>query len=393
MSQNNEKQGSSEKKMKPVNGLTTSQRAAQQSAEVSSYTPEGPLSEEELTEIREIYYYARLTRDIDDRMRKLFRSGQMLGTFFSQIGQEGCDVPLVYFFRDRDFVGPSHRDLGAHVARKMPIDKMFAQVLTKGESQDRGKMHPIFFGWTPNAVMVPCTILGSQAPVAVGAALTFKITGRDNVAVFFGGEGGTAKGDWHEALNFAGIHKLPFICVVQNNWWAESVAIEYGAGNLNIAARAAGYGMKGYRLDGNDIPALWRFWRELLPKIRSGEHPPALVQLDTYRWFGHSEIDPADYRAKEELEEWQKRDPILRIEKWLVLNNIYTEQEIEAVKEKIKSEIEEAYNKARQMKDIVVEDCLTDVFAPDDFDRPFKIEPGSITERSFKLEIPKGYEE
>ncbi len=392
MTQKTKKQFNEQNKPNSVKAVSTSQKAAQLASEVSTYKP-GKLSSDELTEIREIYYYSRLTRDLDDKMRKVFRSGQMLGTFFSQIGQEGCDVPLVYFFRGRDFIGPSHRDMGAHVARKTPLDMMFAQVLTKGESQDRGKMHPIFFGWTPNAVMVPCTILGSQAPVAVGAALSFKITGLDNIAVFFGGEGGAAKGDWHEALNFAGIHKLPFICVVQNNWWAESVAVEYGAGNLNIASRAAGYGMKGYRMDGNDIPALWRFWRDVIPQLRKGEHPPILIQLDTYRWFGHSEIDPADYRAKEELEEWQRIDPILRLEKWLVKYKIYNENEIEAVKEKIKVEIEEAYIKAKSMKDIIIEDCLTEVYAPDDFDRPFKVEAGSITEHSFDIDIPQGHEE
>ncbi len=309
-------------------------------------------------DMKRLYYFLRLTRETDDRMRKLWRSGQMFGTFFSQIGQEATTVVPCFFLKEGDFVGVSHRDLGAFVTRGMPIEQIINQCLTRKTSQDKGIMHPVFWGWTPAKILTPCTVVASQVPVATGTALSFKMRGTDNVALMFTGEGGTSKGEWHESLNFAGVHQLPIVYIVENNWWAESVPLNLQAGVEDLSLRAKGYGFAGYRLDGNDPPALYDFFKDLIEKIRAGEHGPALVQLDTYRWYGHSEIDPANYRAKEEEEIWKQRDPLKRMEEYLVKNKIMSQKEIEELTEQIRKDVLKAAEWALSQPDADPEEFL-----------------------------------
>jgi len=217
------------------------------------------LTKERRAQLTKLYRAMRLTRDTDDRMRKLFRAGRYYGTYFSQIGQECTTVVPAFLSKKDDFIGPSHRELGCLVGKGVPIKHMFAQVYTRSTSQDRGVMHPVFWGWTDARQITPCTCLATQAPLAAGAALSYKMRGLKNVAFCFTGEGAASKGDFHETLNFAGVHKLPLIYVVQNNWYAESVPLSIQSGNPDIESRAAGYGIAGVRVhDGNDRHVLPR---------------------------------------------------------------------------------------------------------------------------------------
>lgn len=315
-------------------------------------------------ELKKIHYLLRLTREFDDRGRKLWRQGRMEGTFFSQIGQEATTVVPAFFTQKGDFVAGQHRELGAVITRGCPIEKLACQLLSRANSQDKGKLHPNFWGWTEANFLAPCTLMAAQTGVCVGAALSFKMRNMHNIAINFSGEGGTSKGQWHEAVNFAAIHKLPVIFIVQNNWWAESVPIRLQAGNEDISKRAIGYGIEGFRLDGNDVPTLYDFFSEWIPKIRENIGPPIIVQLDTYRWYGHSEIDPADYRAKEEVERWKARDPLPNFEKFLINEGILTEEQIQKVREKCLEEVEKAYEFAFNSPEPDPEVCLEDVYAP-----------------------------
>ena len=315
-------------------------------------------------DLKRIYYLLKLTREFDDRGRKLWRQGRMEGTFFSQIGQEATTVVPTFFTELNDFVCGQHRELGAVIARGCPIEKLACQLLSRATSEDKGKLHPNFWGWRDGNYLAPCTLMAAQTGVAVGASLSFKMRNMHNIAINFSGEGGTSKGQWHEAVNFAAIHKLPVIFIVQNNWWAESVPIRLQAGNEDISQRAVGYGIQGFRMDGNDVPLLYDFFGEWIPKIKENIGPPIIVQLDTYRWYGHSEIDPADYRAKEEVERWKKKDPIPNFEKYLLDEGIMTQDDLKAVHEQVLKEVQEAYDFALREREPRPEVCLEDVYAP-----------------------------
>jgi len=297
------------------------------------------------TELREVYYWLRLTRDLDDRFRNLYRAGQILGNYFSAIGQEAVTVVPSFFLKDGDFIGPAHRELGAYVVHGQPLKALMDQALSRVTSQDKGRLHPGYFGWAPTRVLTHCAVLPSSVPVSVGAALAFKMRGDPNVAVNFIGEGATAKGDYHESLNFAGVHKLPVVFVIANNWYAESLPLRLTAGVEDLSIRAEGYGFEGLRIDGNDVVACMETFGRVIDKARTGGGP-TLVQCDTYRWYGHSEIDRAEYRSKDEVQEWMKKDPLPRYEKYLIENKIMTKEEIAGVVKRCQEEIDAAVDAA-----------------------------------------------
>lgn len=328
------------------------------------------ITKERKEQLRGLYYKMRLTRDFDDRMRKLFKAGRYYGTYFSQIGQECTTVVPAFLSQKEDFFGPSHRELGCLIGKGVEPKFLLAQVYTKGTSQDRGIMHPVFWGWTDVRHITPCTCLATQVPLATGAALSYKMRGLRNVAFCFTGEGSTSKGDFHESLNFCGIHKLPLIYTVQNNWYAESVPLSIQSGNPDLEKRAPGYGIAGVRVaDGNDAIWMLNVYEEAIERAMSGGGS-TLIVADTYRWFGHSEIDPATYRPEGEVKHWMALDPIPRFEKYLLNNKVITEKEMEEIKAGILALIDEAIDFAENSEEAPVEFCLENVYAPDDFVNP-----------------------
>jgi TPP-dependent pyruvate/acetoin dehydrogenase alpha subunit len=172
-------------------------------------------------------------------------------------------------------------------------------------------------------------------------ALGIKKLHKDSVVVAFFGDGATSIGGFHEALNFAGVHRLPIVYVCSNNLWAESVPIRLQTALKDLSDRAKAYGFPGVSLDGNDILAVYDAASQAIVRARSGEGP-TLLECKTYRWYGHSEIDPAKYRMKEEVDSWKKLDPVLRFEKYLTEKKILTEDLKKQVAAEITAEIDEA---------------------------------------------------
>jgi pyruvate dehydrogenase E1 component alpha subunit len=177
--------------------------------------------------------------------------------------------------------------------------------------------------------------------VGTGVALGIKKLHKDSVVVAFFGDGATSIGGFHEALNFAGVHRLPIVYVCSNNLWAESVPIRLQTALKDLSDRAKAYGFPGVSLDGNDILAVYDAASQAIVRARSGEGP-TLLECKTYRWYGHSEIDPAKYRMKEEVDSWKKLDPVLRFEKYLTEKKILTEDLKKQVAAEITAEIDEA---------------------------------------------------
>lgn len=309
-----------------------------------------------------LYYYLMKTRLLDERFRKMFRQGRFAGTYFSAVGQEACTVGVVYGLRDEDIIGPSHREIGAAVTKGIPIKEMVAQVFARSASVDKGKTHPCHYGSRAKGVINPASTVAGQTVVATGCAMAFMIQKKDNIAVAFFGEGATARGGWHEALNYAGIHKLPILYVCQNNLWAESVPARLQGAIEKFSDRAKAYGFPGVTIDGNDVVEVHKTAREAIKRARAGEGP-TFIECMTYRWYGHSEIDPADYRSQEELDTWKKKDPIPRHEKLLTDVGILTPQKREALVEEIDQEIDEAVKFAEECKYAEPEEAYRDVYS------------------------------
>jgi pyruvate dehydrogenase E1 component alpha subunit len=283
--------------------------------------PSNPLNKPDIKEIGlpeetivGLYTCVLKTRLLDERLRKLFRQGRYAGTYFSAVGQEATTVGPTYGLRDSDIIGPSHREIGASLTKGVPLVKIVAQVYARRNSPDKGKSHPCHYGYKDKGVITPASTLAGQTMLATGCAMAFKLMKKDNVAVAFFGEGSTSSGGWHETLNYAGVHKLPVVYICQNNLWAESVPASLQSGVEKYSDRAKAYGIPGINIDGNDVILVHKTAAEAIKRARAGEGP-TMIECLTYRWYGHSEIDPADYRKSSELEEWKKKDPLTRAEK------------------------------------------------------------------------------
>ena len=319
-----------------------------------------PVSNDEL---RGLYYYMNLVRQVDERCRRLFKQGRFHGTYFSAVGQEATVVGSAYGLRPDDVIGIQHREIGAVITKGMPIKYLMAQLFARQDSPDRGKSHPCHYGWKPAGIITPASTIAAQTVIFTGSALAFKIQKKDNVAVAYVGEGATSNGVWHEALNFAGIHKLNIVFVVQDNLWAESVPKRLGVPVDNVAERAKAYGFPGVTIDGNDLIQTYETSQEAVRRARRGDGP-TLIEMKTYRWYGHSEIDPANYRTQEELESWKKRDPVPRFERLLMERGIIDEGYKRETLQKIEREIEEAIDFAEKSPHPELSSLMEDVYAP-----------------------------
>jgi TPP-dependent pyruvate/acetoin dehydrogenase alpha subunit len=302
------------------------------------------------------------TRTVDERLRKLFRQGRYAGTYFSAVGQEATTVGPTYGLRKEDIIAPSHREIGAAITKGIPIEKIMAQVYARSNSPDKGKSHPCHYGDRELGVIHPASTVASQTIIGTGCALGFKLRKKDNVVLAFFGEGGTSRGGWHEALNFAGIHKLPIVYICQNNLWAESVPSTLQANIEKFSDRAKADGFPGVTIDGNDVITVHKAAAEAVARAREGSGP-TMIECMTYRWYGHSEIDPADYRSNEELEKWKKEDPIPRLEKQLMELEILTTQKREALIVEINQELEQAIKVCEEKKYVEPEEAYIDVYS------------------------------
>jgi pyruvate dehydrogenase E1 component alpha subunit len=186
--------------------------------------------------------------------------------------------------------------------------------------------------------------------------------GNDNIVVALSGDGSTSLGFWHEAVNFAGVHQLPIVYIVEHNKWAESVSTKLQTRVENLADKAIGYGMPGFTVDGNDVVAVYKTMREAIDRARSGGGP-TIIECKTYRWYGHSEIDPAKYRDPAEVEEWKGRDPIPAFEKVLTGYKLWTPEWKDQLMAEFNAEIDEAVAFAEASPHPEPIECLDHVYS------------------------------
>ncbi len=256
--------------------------------------------------LRGLYQQMVLIRRADAEALNLQRQGE-LGLWGQYLGQEAIHVGAVAALESDDWIFPSYREFGMAMCRG--IDP--AEMLTLFRGLSHGPWDPRKYAFAPLAIPV-----ASQVPHAVGFAMGSRLKHSDDVALVTFGDGATSKGDWHEALNVAGVFKAPVIFLCQNNHWAISVPLSQQTAG-SIAERAQGYGFPGIRIDGNDVLAVFAAVRGAADRARHGEGP-YLIEAMTYRMGAHtSSDDPTRYRLETELQTWSAKDPIARYQAWL----------------------------------------------------------------------------
>ncbi len=311
----------------------------------------------------QLYYRMKLIRAFEDRVSRLHRQNRIFGGVYSGAGQEAICTGICAPLKPDDFVAPLHRDIGVFLMRGVDPRALMAQLMGKETGLSRGKDSFLHGGDLEHGIFGSTSMLGSSLPVAVGAALKFRMKREDRVAVAFFGEGSTSRGDVHEAMNFAGIHKLPVLFVCENNRYAYSTPLEKQMAIEDVADRAPAYGFKGHTVSGNDLLAVLELAERVVKRVRTGGGPE-LIECKTYRFRGHSEHDPASYRDQDELLEWESRDPIPQYEFYLEKRGYDLKQIREEIDERTHQAIQEAVEFAEQSPYPKPEEALEDLYAP-----------------------------
>jgi 2-oxoisovalerate dehydrogenase E1 component len=259
-----------------------------------------------------LYRALLLPRLVEEKMLRLLRQGR-LSKWFSGIGQEAIAVGVVAALEETDVVLPLHRNLGVFTTRGVDLDRLLRQLLGREGGFTAGRDRSFHFGTLEHGIVGMISHLGAMLPVADGLALAGRLRGEHRVVAVFSGDGGTSEGDFHEALNLAAVWRLPVIFLVENNGWGLSTPTSEQYACRDLADRAAGYGMPGAVLDGNDLLEVMAAVGEAAGRARRGEGP-TLLEAKTYRMRGHEEASGTGYVPPEELARWAELDPLLRLE-------------------------------------------------------------------------------
>jgi pyruvate dehydrogenase E1 component alpha subunit len=281
-------------------------------------------------DLKRMYRGMLLGRRLDERMIRLQRQGR-IGTFAPIKGQEASQIGSALTLRRSDWMVPSFRETAAMLWRGWPIEKLlkfFAGYLEGGQPDE---------GQNDLPITIP---VSTQLPHAVGLAYAAQYRGDDVVVMAYCGDGATSEGDFHEALNFAGVWSVPVVFLIQNNQWAISVPLKKQTHSRTIAQKALAYGVPGLQVDGNDVLAVYAACQEAVARAREGDGP-TLIECVTYRLGVHTTADdPTKYRSAEEVAEWERKDPLTRFTAYLKKKRLLEDGVEEAVDAEIAAAIQ-----------------------------------------------------
>jgi 2-oxoisovalerate dehydrogenase E1 component alpha subunit len=317
-------------------------------------------------QLLDLYYKMLLARTVGQRERMLNRMGK--GPFaVTGEGHEALQVGTTYPLKPgHDWVVPYYRDIGvALTIGQTPLDLLLAHLSRASDISSGGRNMPSHFSDPALHIVSGSAPVATHFPHAVGIALASKLHGLDEVSVAYTGDGGTSTGDCHEAMNFAGVHKLPVIFVIENNQYAISVHWRKQAAVEDVSVRAEGYGFPGVTVDGNDVLAVYAAMKEAVDRARKGEGA-TLIEGKTYRLVPHtSDDDDRRYRAREEVEEWTKKDPLVRYRTWLQEQDVADQAKLDGLHERAAREVDEATEEAEKAPLPKPESALEHVFVED----------------------------
>jgi TPP-dependent pyruvate/acetoin dehydrogenase alpha subunit len=277
-----------------------------------------------------------LMRGIEERAMSLYRQGKVPGSFYDGYGQEAVSAGAAFAMAAEDRLCILHRDLAAHLIRGVPPERIFAQYLGRAAGLTSGRDGNVHFGDRHLGCVGMVSMLPDMMLVATGMAMAFKLRGERRCALTWFGDGSTSRGDFHEAMNWAGVQRLPVVFVLENNQYAYSTPLDKQFA-VDPIERAAAYGFGGVTVDGNDVEAMFEATRAARERALAGEGP-TLIQAQTMRMHGHAAHDDMKYVPTEQVEEWRKRDPIERQEARLRAVGV----DVEALRAAVLAEIDVA---------------------------------------------------
>jgi pyruvate dehydrogenase E1 component alpha subunit/2-oxoisovalerate dehydrogenase E1 component alpha subunit len=301
-------------------------------------------------------------RALDERGLMSQRQGR-IGFYVPSSGEEGHQVGAAYALLPEDWCFPSYRVPGVALFRGAPIARMVANLFGNADDFTLGRQMPNHYSFREQNFVSISSPLGTQIPQAVGAARAMQIRGERNVAAVWFGDGTTSEGDFHVAMNFAGVWKAPCVFLCSNNQWAISVPLHQQTASASIAVKAVAYGFEGVQVDGNDVLAVYKVVRDAVEKARGGGGP-TLIEAVTYRMGPHSSSDdPTRYRPAEQVEEWKRRDPIARFRKFLLEGGHADGAWLDGAVEAAKAEVAAAFKEQEAKGPPSLGSLFDDVFA------------------------------
>ena len=318
-------------------------------------------------ELKDIYYNILKPRMIEEKMLSLLRQGK-ISKWFSGIGQEAISVGLTMALNEDEFILPMHRNLGVFTTRHLPLDRLFSQFQGKMNGFTKGRDRSFHFGFKEARIVGMISHLGPQMGVADGIALAQKLGNENGITAVFTGDGGASEGDFHESLNVAAVWNLPVMFVVENNGYGLSTPSSEQFKCKQFIDKGIGYGMETLQIAGNNIVEVYTKFRDLAISMR--ENPrPVLVECLTFRMRGHEEASGTKYVPKEVMDFWGAKDPVENFERFLLEDEVITEADVQAYRDKIKEEINAGLKSAYAEEALTQNDELelSDVYAPFDF--------------------------
>jgi TPP-dependent pyruvate/acetoin dehydrogenase alpha subunit len=311
-----------------------------------------------------------VTRGIEERGHILYKQGKIPGSFYTGRGNEGASVGVATAMGPDDVGAPLHRDMGVHITRGVEPWRILANYMGRTDGPARGKDGNVHMADSRLGLIAMVSHLPAMLPVAVGAALAFRIREESRVAIGWFGEGSAARGDAHEAMNLAGVRRLPMVFICDNNQWAYSTPTHLGFATPHIADRAEAYGFEGVVVDGTDVLAVYREAKRAIERARAGEGP-TLIECMTLRMEGHAVHDDAFYVPKDMFERWAEHDPIERFRTWLKQNADLRDEEEDEIAADIKKLLNDAIKRAEESPLPDPSQAAEGVYAaPEDLDTP-----------------------
>jgi acetoin:2,6-dichlorophenolindophenol oxidoreductase subunit alpha len=281
-----------------------------------------------------------LVRGFEYKIIDLARMGKIYGSVHLCVGEEATAVGSCLALEKDDYILPTHRGHGQSLAKGSDINTMLAEIAGKEDGLCKGRVGSMHFFDKANNNLGCQGILGAQFPIAIGVGLSIKLRKENKIAVCFFGDGTSNQGTFYEGLNFADIWDLPILYVCINNLYG--MGTHYATTcNVAVHEKAKIFNMKTAVVDGNDVVAVYEKTKELVDHVRKNKRP-ALIQLDTYRWMGHSALDSRPYRPKEEIEEWKEKDPIKRFKEYL-LSQKFTQEDLDEIEKKANKKLDDAH--------------------------------------------------
>jgi TPP-dependent pyruvate/acetoin dehydrogenase alpha subunit len=288
------------------------------------------------SQLLEIYYFTRLTRDIEERLTILYRQSKVVGGLYRSLGQEGESVASAYALGPGDALAPLIRNLGSIVTLGVRPRDIFAQYMARGTSPTHGRDLNVHFSHMPPAgsgeptIIGPISMLGDLIPVMAGFGLGARMQGRSIVTMTYIGDGGTSTGAFHEGMNFAAVQTLPLVVIAEDNKYAYSTPISQQMAIKRLDQRADAYGIPHEMVDGTDILAVYEAARRAVERARKGDGP-SLIGVDVMRMKGHAEHDDQRYVPKAVLDEWRERDPLARYRGWLIAEGVASGTDLDEI--------------------------------------------------------------